>query len=737
MNPERIGASIIRENFPGFTLEELLDPTLLRPMLEDFYQLTRIPVSLVDIDGQILVGAGWQHACTDFHRVHPDSCAHCTASDTILTADIEQGETKVYKCENGMWDAATPLYVGSKRAGYLFTGQFFFDDEAVDLEFFREQALRYGFDEAAYFHAIASAPRLSRDAVRPAASFLEKLSTMLSRLGYANLERARTEADLQIALEAQTTVATELSAERSVLHAIMENTETHLAYLDSDLTFVAVNSAFAKGSGYSKSRLIGRNHFDLFPNAENQEIFERARDSGQRVEYRAKPFCFEGQPWRGVTYWDWRLTPVKDRDGQVRGLSYSLLDVTASIRQRGFSDAINRLNDVIHSNLEFEAILEQSVPELAAPMGCEVVVALLRAPDGLWRLEHTHGLTRDLRSPTFTDDEVPHAVGAVRWGRPVAVTPEDIAESGGGIADLLGIQSMLIAPLSSAGATLGAVLFGYVSGPGQFDEYAIDFAGKTAASLSLALNNARMYENEHRIADRLQEALLALPDQIEGLQFAHAYHSASEAARVGGDFYDIFELDDRHVGVTIGDVTGKGLDAAVLTSLAKDTIRAHACESGKSPARILALTSDVIHRATDTETFVTLFFGLLNCETGVLVYANAGHPVPLILGRRGIPTSLETTGPPAGAFRGSEFDQAQSCLEPQDILFLYTDGLTEARDPASGMYGDQRLIDLLSGGHGETAFGVVDAVIVDVLAFAGGRLTDDLAILAVKRLTGS
>ncbi|PKQ30071.1 MAG: hypothetical protein CVT60_02105 [Actinobacteria bacterium HGW-Actinobacteria-10] len=732
MNPDH-SASIIRTALPGFTLQELLDPEMLQSMLEDFYQLTRIPVSMIDIDGRVLVGAGWQRACTDFHRVNPETCAHCTVSDTVLTAGIGQGETKLYRCENGMWDAATPIYVGRERAGYLFTGQFFFDDEAVDSEFFREQAQRYGFDPDAYLDAIASAPRLGRETVRLGLDFLGKLSTMLSRLGYANLERARTEADLQIALESQTVVAKELAAERSVLQAIMENTETHLAYLDRDFNFVAVNSSYAKGSGYSRSRLIGRNHFDLFPDAENQKIFETARDTGKRVEYRAKPFRFEGQPWRGITYWDWRLTPIKNRDGHVRGMSFSLLNVTSTVRQKAFSDAINRLNDVIHSNLEFGAILEQTVPELATPMGCEVVLAILKEPESVWRIEQSFGLGADHIGRTFIDEELPHTVGAVRWGHPVVVTPAEINSPEPGIAGVLGLKSMLVAPLSSAGDTLGAILFGYSSGPGEFDEYAIDFAGKSAASLSLALNNARMYENEHRIADRLQEALLALPDRIEGLEFAHAYHSASEAARVGGDFYDIFELDDGFVGVTIGDVTGKGLDAAVLTSLAKDTIRAHASESGKSPSRILELTNDVLYRATDSETFVTVFFGLLECGAGRLTYANAGHPAPLILGRGGIPAPLDATGPPAGAFRGSAYTDNGSTVGPGDVLFLYTDGITEARGPA-GLYNDGRLNELLAGVHGSSALDVVDSVITDVLSFAGGRLSDDLAILAVKRL---
>jgi len=119
-----------------------------------------------------------------------------------------------------------------------------------------------------------------------------------------------------------------LERERHTLQTIMENTHAHLAYLDPDFNFVRVNSPYAQGSGYSKGELIGRNHFDLFPHAENQAIFERVRDTGEPAVVHAKPFVYPDRPELGITYWDWTLMPVVDRDGQVQGLVLSLLDVT-------------------------------------------------------------------------------------------------------------------------------------------------------------------------------------------------------------------------------------------------------------------------------------------------------------------------------------------------------------------------------------------------------------------------
>lgn len=127
-------------------------------------------------------------------------------------------------------------------------------------------------------------------------------------------------------------LAMNLKKERDTLNIIMENTETQLAYLDSKFNFIRVNSAYAEGSGYKKEELIGRNHFELFPDPENQAIFEKVRDTGEAVEFRAKPFEFKDQPWRGVTYRDWTLSPLKDASGRVDRLVLSLTDVTARIR---------------------------------------------------------------------------------------------------------------------------------------------------------------------------------------------------------------------------------------------------------------------------------------------------------------------------------------------------------------------------------------------------------------------
>jgi len=119
-----------------------------------------------------------------------------------------------------------------------------------------------------------------------------------------------------------------LEQEKNVLEIIIENTGVQIAYLDPEFNFVLVNSAYAKGAGHIVEELIGRNHFDLFPNEENQAIFKKVQDTGKPVEYHDKPFEYKYQPRRGTTYWDWTLVPVKDASGRVQGLVLSLVETT-------------------------------------------------------------------------------------------------------------------------------------------------------------------------------------------------------------------------------------------------------------------------------------------------------------------------------------------------------------------------------------------------------------------------
>lgn len=290
----------------------------------------------------------------------------------------------------------------------------------------------------------------------------------------------------------------------------------------------------------------------------------------------------------------------------------------------------------------------------------------------------------------------------------------------------------LYVPLVQRQRTVGLIILDDPGERREFGQREMELVRGIAAQAAVAFENARLFEAQRDIADQLQEALLVLPEELPGIEFAHAYHSATMATRVGGDFYDLFELNCDHIGMVIGDVAGKGLDAAVLTSMVKNTIRAHANERGKTPSQILRLTNEVVFKATPSESFVTVFFGMLDCRDGRLVYSNAGHTTAALVSCKGISARLPTTGPLLGAFADSIFDEAETRLDLDELLLLYTDGLTEARRGGE-FYGEKRLFDLLAWTTDRSAGALVSSVIADVMSYTGNHLRDDLAMLSVRR----
>lgn len=172
-------------------LADIIDPRAVQSLMDDLYEVAHIPMSVIDREGNVLAGVGWQDICTKFHRVNPESRRHCVESDTELSAGVPAGEFRLYRCKNNMWDVATPIMVEGEPVGSVFSGQFFFEGEPLDYELFRAQARRYDFDEAAYVAALEAVPRLSRATLDAAMSFFLKLADMLSQLGHGNAQLAR------------------------------------------------------------------------------------------------------------------------------------------------------------------------------------------------------------------------------------------------------------------------------------------------------------------------------------------------------------------------------------------------------------------------------------------------------------------------------------------------------------------------------------------------------------------
>lgn len=172
-------------------LSNFLDVPSIQSLMEDFTRLTGMATAIVDLKGTVLVASGWQDICTKFHRMHPDTARHCTESDLYLSQNLKVGEYVAYKCKNGLWDVVTPFFVGGKHLGNIFTGQFFYEDEPMDIPTFESQAARYGFDNEKYMAALLRVPRFSRGTINTLMDFLIKFSDVFSKLNYSNLKLAK------------------------------------------------------------------------------------------------------------------------------------------------------------------------------------------------------------------------------------------------------------------------------------------------------------------------------------------------------------------------------------------------------------------------------------------------------------------------------------------------------------------------------------------------------------------
>jgi PAS domain S-box-containing protein len=216
--------------------------------MDSFYKLNGIPMSIIDLKGQVLVGVGWQEICSKFHRIHPDTCKGCIESDTELSKGISRGEFRLYKCKNNMWDIATPIIMGNHHVGNVFAGQFFFSDESLDYKLFRAQAKHYGFNEEEYIAALEAVPRLSKEAVDAGMEFFIKLADMISKLSYSNIKLARSLSERDRLMVSQ-------RKSEARFQRLFNAVALPLCFVDGQGKLVNTNDRFVEIFGYTRKEV--------------------------------------------------------------------------------------------------------------------------------------------------------------------------------------------------------------------------------------------------------------------------------------------------------------------------------------------------------------------------------------------------------------------------------------------------------------------------------------------------
>lgn len=240
--------------------------------------------------------------------------------------------------------------------------------------------------------------------------------------------------------------------------------------------------------------------------------------------------------------------------------------------------------------------------------------------------------------------------------------------------------------------------------------------------------------HELDIASQIQQSILprTFPPYPERRDF-EIFAEMIPAREVGGDFYDFFLIDAERLGLVIGDVSGKGVPAALFMAVTRTLLKSTAL-AGLGPAECLQRVNNLLCLDNASEMFVTVFYGILNTRSGVLAYSNGGHNPPYLLRGDGHAEVLAGTGDMVlAALENTAYHEKSAALAAGDGIFLYTDGVTEAMDAAGSLFSDERLATFLGSTNGATPQQLIRGVVETVRHHSGETAqTDDITALAIR-----
>jgi serine phosphatase RsbU (regulator of sigma subunit) len=320
-------------------------------------------------------------------------------------------------------------------------------------------------------------------------------------------------------------------------------------------------------------------------------------------------------------------------------------------------------------------------------------------------------------------------------GRPLVLNPAIARELGGSYGLLTPFlekgSTTAIVPLSTQAEVLGTLTLLSLDPGRPLGHADVELALSVAGQAALALENARLYQQQKRFADTMQRSLLPREQpQIDGIDVAAVYESSARLD-VGGDVYDFLTLDDGRLAVVLGDVTGHGVDATADMAMAKFVFRSLAREHPE-PADFLSVANDVVVGEVAQNKFVSMLYLTIDPTTGEVACASAGHPWPRIVGGDGTVRALRARGMVLGVDSDQAYEEVRHTLPAGAALVLYTDGVIEARRGAE-LYGNDRLDESLAARAAIPAEALAEAVVADCRVFTGGELTDDCAVVVIRR----
>jgi PAS domain S-box-containing protein len=544
-----------------------------------------------------------------------------------------------------------------------------------------------------------------------------------------------------------------------------------------DNPIVYVNSAFEEISGYPADEVLGYNCRFLQADDRDQPALEELREAlTEERECRVvlKNYRKDGTPFWNELY----VSPVHDEEGHLTNFIGVQNDITQRRRIEDERDLLLAKEQLARAEaVEVKrrlALLAAAGPSLAASLDyretLEGITRLLVPELADWclldivddngnvnQLAAAHAevekedLLKRLREHReFGEGDPGSTAEVLRTGQSVLLphlpdpTFYERALGRGEHLDIvlrLEPRSLMCVPLLARGRTIGAITLVSSKPDRRYDREDLLLAEDLAYRCALAADNARLYRGRSEIARVLQRSLLPphLPE-IPGVEVGAEYLSVEEASEVGGDFYDLINTVEDGWICAIGDVRGKGVEAASVTALARYTIRAVTLKNDK-PSEVLAALNEAMLRQLPEDRFCTAACIRLEPQddslgVGVDV-SRAGHPPPLLVSPEGTVEEVGCSGRVLGVFPEAELKDTSLRLMPGEALVLYTDGVTEARSPDGDFFGEGRLRRLLGSCAGCDAVTFARRIKSVVLDFQEGYPRDDLAILVLRASDGA
>jgi len=409
------------------------------------------------------------------------------------------------------------------------------------------------------------------------------------------------------------------------------------------------------------------------------------------------------------------------------------------------STALLQVAEAVGSITDLDDILSTVVritPILVGVKRCTIF--LWDSDKGVFFPAQEYGLSENQKEWFWNSRPDPDAplMQEVLAGRPAVSVPDSTDNRWllTGVTPVPGTLSILALPLSAKGKVLGAMLVDYVGAPEHFAERWMNILTGIANQTAIAIENTRLYrqeaeqerlERELEVAREIQASFLPKHcPSLPGWEL-DAYWQA--ARQVGGDFYDFFPLPDDRLGLVVADVADKGVPAALFMALSRTLVRV-TTHDGRRPAKALQRANELIIADAHSDLFVTVFYAILDPQTGTLTYTSGGHNPPLLIRRNGQVESLRARGIVLGIVEYIELEEKCVTLEPGDVLVLYTDGVTDAINADEEEFGLTRLTEVIQRTRKQSPSDIIAAINSEVMAFVGNTPQfDDFTLAVLKR----